>query len=322
MQSLPRVFVASSGEAVRLAQAVEQNLRSAEVRVWSTPDVFYPGHNLIDELNRNLKHSDFGVFIFAGDDELKIKGQKLQAVRDNVILELGMFIGHLGKERSFIIQPKGISLRLPTDLLGVLTLDYDKDRAREEPASALRAACTQIEDAIKRQHKRRSKELSKAISESLETICWSMSAPLTPERASLRAFIFKRENDELVCIGFWDPYESVEQVGLRFRIDEKTASKVVVVRCLLDNATSRTSAPEGGEVKPLPARFGLKGKGEISETLRYVLAAPIRNENDTIWGVVDFDASNNTGRRLLQNERTANAVILRLARDLSKILAH
>ncbi|HXC68846.1 MAG TPA: nucleotide-binding protein [Pyrinomonadaceae bacterium] len=322
MQSVPKVFVASSGEAVRLAQAIEQNLKIAEVRLWSTPDVLYPGSNLIDELNRILKHSDFGVFIFSGDDEVKIKGQRQQAVRDNVILELGMFMGHLGKERSFIVQPRGINLRLPTDLLGILTLNYDKDRAKEEPASALRSACTQIEDAIKRQHKRRSKELSKAISESLETICWSMSAPLTPERATLRAFIFKKENNELVCIGFWDPYESVEQVGLSFPIDERTASQVAVVRCLLDNATRRTSEAGGCNVKPLPANFGAKGKGVVSDKVRYVLAAPIRNENDTIWGVVDFDASNSIGIRLLQKQPTANAVIQRLARDLSKILAN
>jgi len=82
MQSVPKVFVASSGEAVRLAQAIEQNLKIAEVRLWSTPDVLYPGSNLIDELNRILKHSDFGVFIFSGDDEVKIKGQRQQAVRD------------------------------------------------------------------------------------------------------------------------------------------------------------------------------------------------------------------------------------------------
>jgi len=322
MHSIPKVFVASSGEAERLAHAIEQNLKTAEVHVWSTPDVFYPGHNVIDELNRNLKHSDFGVFIFAGDDKLEIRGQEQQAVRDNVILELGMFIGHLGKERSFIVKPTGKNLRLPTDLLGVLTLNYDSERAEREPASALRSACTQIDDAIKRQHKRRIKDMSKSVSESLETICWSMSAPVTPHRASLRAFIFKKESNDLVCVGFWDPfYESLENVGLCFRIDDETASKVVVVRCLLDNVTSKTSEPEGHSVKPLPAKFGIKGRGVVSNSIRYVLAAPIRNEDDTIWGVVDFDASNNVGKRLLQNENTANAVILRLARDLSKILA-
>lgn len=319
MSSAPTVFVASSGESERFAQAIQQNLKTAEVRLW-TQDAFFPGQSLIDELSRNLKQSDFGVFIFAGDDEVKIRGQKQQAVRDNVILELGMFIGLLGKERSFIVKPKDVDLRLPTDLLGVVAVDYNNEWAKRDPAAALGKACTQIDDAIKRQHRRKSRELSQAISESLETICWSMSAPLTPERATLRAFIFKKENEELVCVGFWDPYESVEQVGkTRFHIDERTGSKVVVVRCFLDNALHRTEGAEGGSVKPLTSRVGVKG--EISSSLRYVLAAPIRNENDSIWGVVDFDASNILGKKLLQNEKTANAVILRLARDLAKILA-
>src|SRR5688572_1196084 len=179
MSSAPTVFVASSGESERFAQAIQQNLKVAEVRLW-TQDAFYPGQNLIDELNRNLRQSDFGVFIFAGDDEVKIRGQKQQAVRDNVILELGMFIGLLGKERSFIVKPKDVDLRLPTDLLGVVAVDYNNEWAKRDPVAALGKACTQIDDAIKRQHRRKNKELSKAISESLETICWSMSAPQTP----------------------------------------------------------------------------------------------------------------------------------------------
>ncbi len=318
MSSVPTVFVASSGESERFAQAIQQNLKTAEVHLWT--HAFYPGQSLIDELSRNLRQSDFGVFIFAGDDQVKIRGQKQQAVRDNVILELGMFIGLLGKERSFIVKPQDVDLRLPTDLLGVVAVDYNNDWAKRDPAAALGKACTQIDDAIKRQHRRKSKELSRAISESLETICWSMSAPLTPERASLRAFIFKKENQELVCAGLWDPYESVEQVGkTRFPIDDKTASKIVVVRCFLDNTLHRTDGAEGGAVKPLTGQAGVKCA--ISDRLTYVLAAPIRNESDSIWGVVDFDASNAVGKRLLKNEKAANAVILRLARDLGKILA-
>lgn len=319
MISTPRVFVASSGEALRLAKAIQQNLKGAEVRLWSQ-GAFTVSENVIDELGRNLKHSDFGVFVLAADDEAKIRGQKKQVVRDNVVLELGMFIGYLGKERSFIVSPQGANLRLPTDLVGVVTANYDSDWAKREPVAALGDACTQIEDAMKRQHRRRSKELSKTVSEALETICWSMSAPLTPERATLRAFLFKHEKNDLVCIGLWDPYESVEHVGLSFPINDTNASKVVVVRCFLDNSVKRTSATGGSAVAPLIPKVNVKGA--VKDDLRYVLAAPIRNENDTIWGVVDFDASNTVGKRLLQNEATANAVIMRLARDLGKMLAH
>jgi hypothetical protein len=316
----PTVFVASSSEGLRLAQAIQQNLKGHEVKLWNV--AFSPGNNVIDELTRNLLRSDFGVFVFSPDDTAVIRGKRLLTARDNVVFELGMFMGLLGKERSFIVQPEGQKMRLPTDLLGLITAQYDAEWAKREPVFALGPACAEIEDAIKRQHRRKTRELSQMITDSLETICWSMSAPVTPERASLRAFLFRKEGDELVCRGYWDPYRSVEQVGkTKFRIDKKTAESVIVVRTFLENQTGRTCEVSGSSVKPLPADMsGVKGK--IKPGLTYVLAAPIRSENDSVWGVVDFDASNNIGKRLLQNERTSNAVIERLARDLSRILTH
>jgi len=147
-----------------------------------------------------------------------------------------------------------------------------------------------------------------------------LSIPVTPEQASLRAFIFRHEGDELVCRHFWDPNPSEEKVGrTRFRIDEETASKVVVVRCFRDNATRRTpSKPKGGDVAPLPKGFrGARGK--INPDLKYILAAPILNEDGTTWGVVDFDASNDTGKALLQTQ-LSNSVMLRLTEYLSSVL--
>jgi hypothetical protein len=99
------------------------------------------------------------------------------------------------------------------------------ERAEREPAAALGVACTQIADSIKRQYKSKTKQLNQLITDALETICRVMSAPVTPEAASLRAFIFRKEGDQLVCRYFWDPYESAEKVGVtRFRIDDEMAS--------------------------------------------------------------------------------------------------
>lgn len=322
MRTEPRVFVASSVEAEPLAQAIQQNLKGLEVTPWK--DAFRLGHNIIDELNRNLQRSDFGVFVFAPDDIVTIRQHRQKAVRDNIILELGMFIGRLGKERSFIVRPKGEEMRLPTDLLGVITAKYDGERAKSKPVAALKSACNQIADAIAREHRNKSKELGGLITEALETICRLLGAPVTPEQATLRAFIFRKEGEELVCRYFWDPDESEEEVGrTRFRIDEETASKAVVVQCFLTNKPQRTEIDEieGASVAPLPKNFkGIKGK--IKPDLKYILAAPIRNEDDTIWGVVDFDTSNNIGKKLLQKEKSSNAIIRQLARHLARYLAH
>ena len=319
----PRVFVASSSESKRLAQAVQQNLTNAEVTLWSQ-DALLVGHVIIDELTRNLERSDFGVFVLAPNDIVLSRGQSQPAARDNVIFELGMFIARLGKERSFIIRPSGVNMRLPTDLLGIITVEYNPERAEREPVAALGPACATIADAMGREFRRKGKELDTIITDALETICCVMSNPVTPEQAALRAFIFRREGEELVCRHFWDPHDQpLERRGRNsFHIDEATAEKVVVVRCFLDNELRRTDRTKASTVKPLPK--ALKGvKGQYKPEILYVIAAPIRSKiDDSIWGVVDFDTSNRIGKKILEQEEASNKVMLRLARHLGDILAY
>ena len=322
MATKPKLFVASSREAKELADAVQDNLmEDAAVTVWDQ-DAIQIGQTLIDELIRNCLESDFGVFVISPDDKVTVRDQTQYMVRDNVILELGMFIGRLGKEKSFIIVPdQSAGLRLPSDLQGLTAGAYDT--ANANLVAAVGPACRKIGRAIKQQvaaeDRRQAKQLNTIVQQSLETVCRAMGMPRTPEQASFRLFIFRKEGDELVCRYFWDPNPSDEQVGVtRFHLDEETAKKVIVVRCYFDKATRRTEEPQGADVGSLEKDFkGLEGK--IKSTLRYVLAAPIRNEDGSIWGVVDFDASNETGKELLQTE-LAGSVMMSLVRQLSSVL--
>jgi hypothetical protein len=324
VSSKTKVFVASSREASRLAVAVQENLPEADVTIWNQ-DAFGVGQNIIDELVRNLQKSQFGVFIFSPDDEVKIRGEAQPAVRDNVLLELGMFIGGLGKGRSFIVQPSGADLRIPVDLLGVVTAQYDGKRAKDEPRAALGPACAQIMDAIKRQLPNQVRAADAAVVKSLEAVCRAMSVPMTPEGASLRAFIFRGEGEELVCRHCWDPNPPDEVVGrTRFKIDQETAEKIIVVRCYIGDQAAWTEAtgpqPKGDHVSPLPEGFS-GAQGPIKPTLNYVLAAPIRKEDGSLWGVVDLDASNDEGRARLANTYS-KTVMLRLAEHLAPLLSY
>jgi len=322
----PRVFVASSKEAESVASAIADNLEErADVTPWW--QAFNLGANFVDELRRNLAENDFGVFVFHPDDQLKIREIETAATRDNVILELGMFVGALGKEKSFIVCPKGIDFRLPTDLLGITSATYDIERVRKgEARPALLKACNRIAEAITRQSEasslavtRATRRLNALVEESLETVCRAMSVPVTPEEVSLRAFIFRKEGEELVCRHYWDPNPSDEEVGVtRFKITPEVAKEVVVVRCFLDNRLRSTGwdkdNPESRGVRPLPDDFS-GAEGKVKPNLTCVLAAPIRNENGDIWGVVDFDTSNRDGEILLKSE-WARSTILALARQL------
>ncbi|WP_428029539.1 TIR domain-containing protein [Ancylobacter sp.] len=145
----PRIFIASSVENLDMAYGVQENLEhSAECTVWDQ-NVFVPSKYSIESLVEALDAADFGIFIFAPDDVHLIRDESKMTVRDNVIFELGMFVGRLGKERNFILIPRNAQdLKLPTDLLGLTPALYDADRQDGNIAAALGPACNRIRKAV------------------------------------------------------------------------------------------------------------------------------------------------------------------------------
>ena len=69
--------------------------------------------------------------------------------RDNVIFELGLFMGKLGRERTFIVRPRSAVLKIPTDLAGVMTETYEWPRADGSHRSAVGSACDRIREQIR-----------------------------------------------------------------------------------------------------------------------------------------------------------------------------
>lgn len=145
----PRVFVGSSGEALDISYAVQGELaRDFEVTVWNQ-DVFRLSYDALDSLLQALDSSDAGVFVLRPDDVTESRGDSRPTARDNVIFELGMFIGRLGRDRAFILTPATAAVRLPSDLGGIITAPYDADRSDRQPRAAVGAACTQIRQTIR-----------------------------------------------------------------------------------------------------------------------------------------------------------------------------
>lgn len=68
-------------------------------------------------------------------------------IRDNVILEMGISIGVIGKERTFYVVPTNENIHLPTDLLGFNPVKYDP--SHPNIVAALGSACTAIKRRIK-----------------------------------------------------------------------------------------------------------------------------------------------------------------------------
>jgi hypothetical protein len=145
------MFIASSKEGLGVAYAVQQSLEyDVEGTVWSQ-GVFTPSTYPIEDILEELDKSDFGMFVFSPDDVLIIREESKKAVRDNVVFELGMFIGRLGRKRNFILTPRGVEdLRLPTDLSGLSPLTFDPNRSDGKLIAALGPACNQARETMKR----------------------------------------------------------------------------------------------------------------------------------------------------------------------------
>lgn len=123
----PVLFVGSSKEGLYIATHITDSLMKDPIipRPWSE-GVFQVSETAIEDLWKATDAADFALLIFTPDDITISKGKKKVSPRDNVVFELGLFTGALGRERTFILAPENLDLKIPTDLLGVTRFSYKK----------------------------------------------------------------------------------------------------------------------------------------------------------------------------------------------------
>src|SRR6185369_10594120 len=94
----PVLFVGSSTERHEIEKELEALLvRSCEVELWSK-DVFVPSQGALESLVQALERFDFAVLVLSPDDLVIKRGKAADAPRDNVLFELGLFMGGIGRE--------------------------------------------------------------------------------------------------------------------------------------------------------------------------------------------------------------------------------
>ncbi len=139
-----KIFIASSVESLRIAEAANVNLdHDFEVSLWRT-GTFKLSSTAVDDLAIRASSIDFALFVFSPDDLAVIRDKTEHVTRDNVVFELGLFIGSIGKERCFILKPRDQDMHLPSDLSGVNFADFEPSRADKDMESATSAACIAI----------------------------------------------------------------------------------------------------------------------------------------------------------------------------------
>lgn len=144
----PRIFIGSSSEGLEVAENIQVNLDDdCEVTVWKQGH-FGLGSSTLESLVTKLNQFDFAVLVLTPDDLIETRGDSLFSPRDNVVFELGLFMGHLGRERTIVIFDRTADLKLPSDLAGVTSATYQPHSSGNLEA-ALGAPCTRLKKHIR-----------------------------------------------------------------------------------------------------------------------------------------------------------------------------
>lgn len=121
-----KIFIGSSVEATAEALLLQKGLaRFADVAIW-WQGIFDPTQGTLETLVTKAPSFTHAALILTPDDLLLKRARKTNAARDNVLFELGLFIGVLGRARTFIVAER--SVQLPTDMAGVTTVPFQRGK--------------------------------------------------------------------------------------------------------------------------------------------------------------------------------------------------
>jgi CRP/FNR family cyclic AMP-dependent transcriptional regulator len=120
-----RVFIISSAESLPIAREIESLFEydGFETKLWNE-GVFKISNYTIQSLEDEVDRSDFCIAIAHPEDKIITRGSEWPAARDNVIFELGLFMGRLGRERAILMESRDDKVKLPSDLTGLTTVCY------------------------------------------------------------------------------------------------------------------------------------------------------------------------------------------------------
>jgi hypothetical protein len=158
-----RVFVASSSEQITATNKVADAIRAADqingqprldIRPWQE-GTFNFSSTYIESLEAELDLADFAVVIMTGDDAANMRNQEVNLPRDNVIFELGLFIGRLERERCFFFVEGDSRTKIASDLSGVKAVKFFEDSAGEIAGRpSLQSQVTQVREQMIRLEER------------------------------------------------------------------------------------------------------------------------------------------------------------------------
>jgi hypothetical protein len=138
----PKIFIGSSTLGYETAEKVKELLQNTcDCILWKDPGVWESNRSTFENLVKMVSHFDFGIFVATADDLTLTNDKIVIESRDNVILEMALFLGALGRDKSFLLVEDGT--KLPSDFNGIFMPRFDR-----KSALSISIACKEFEEKI------------------------------------------------------------------------------------------------------------------------------------------------------------------------------
>ncbi len=144
-----RIFIGSSSEEIKLAEAAKKILEPEfEVTIWNDTvwetGVFKINNNFLQDLLKASLQFDFGILLGTTDDKVIVRNKEVLQSRDNILFELGLFMGRLGITKcAFVVEKE---LNILTDIKGISLARFSK-----KEISSFASAISSVADSFRSQ---------------------------------------------------------------------------------------------------------------------------------------------------------------------------
>ncbi len=153
------MFIGSSTEGLKIAKTIQLLLdKVCEVTIWSQ-GVFGLSKGYLEELVSSIEKFDFAILVLTPDDMTISREAESDSPRDNVIFELGLFVGGIGRNRTYVVYDRTKKIKIPSDLAGISMATFELYSNGNLEAS-LGACCTRIENEIEKNGIRENKRFN------------------------------------------------------------------------------------------------------------------------------------------------------------------
>ena len=126
----PKVFLASSSEAGHFLDALALIVEREGADPLRWPDAFSVGQFILEGLIDASRRVDGALIVATADDLVTHRGEEVWTPRDNVLIEMGIFLSALSHRRAalVVVTEDSKTPRLPSDLAGLVPLTFAAER--------------------------------------------------------------------------------------------------------------------------------------------------------------------------------------------------